>query len=312
MGIKISHSAYVKYLTCPYMYKLHYVDRLRPDEKSSNLVFGSAIDNAINELLENNKDPLEVFKADFTYEKNVDTYFEPKDYQPEIFTEDQLENLKDKQLQYIMWANFRVKGRMLIEAFQKDILPHIKKVVAVQKETNDRPGFIDAILELDGYDGPILCDLKTARRPYKYDQTDNSTQLSLYAADQGIDRIAFLVLCKTIKIDKTCSKCGFDGSGRKFKTCNNNVDGERCYGKWIMEPKPPETQILVSDVNTILQQNVQDSISQCEAAVSKKQFHKNLNNCGAIYGKPCPYFNHCYKNDNAGLTIVESTSKLKK
>jgi len=310
---KISHSAWLKYNTCPYMYDLHYNKRLRPDEMSSNLVFGSAVDNALlDQHLLYGKDPLEVFKADFTYEKHKDVYFEPKDYQPELFTQDQLDKLKGKDIQYMMWANFRIKGRLLIEAFMTQIKPHITKTIAVQKETNDRPGFIDCIVELDGYDGPILADLKTARRPYKYDQTDHSTQLALYAADQGIDKIAFLVLCKTVKIDKVCSKCGYDGSGRKFKTCNNEINGSRCFGKWDMEAKAPEAQILVADVNTILQKNVQDSISQVETAIEAKQFHKNLNNCGAIYGKPCPYFQHCHKNDDTGLTVVESSVKLNK
>jgi len=302
---KISHSAWGKYNTCPYMYDLHYNKRLRPDETSSNLVFGSAVDNALlDQYLLHGKDALDVFKADFTYEKHKETYFEPKDYQPELFTPEQMDKLRDKDMQYIMWANFRIKGRLLIEAFINEVVPEITKVVAIQKETNNRPGFIDAILELRGYDGPILCDLKTSRRPYKDNQADTSTQLHGYAADQGIDKIAFIVLSKTIKIDKVCSKCGFDGSKRKFKTCNNEIHGSRCHGKWDMQPQPADVQIIVTDVNPKLQKNVEESMSQVESAIEKKQFHKNLNNCGAIYGAPCKYFNYCHKNDDTGLSYV--------
>ena len=51
MGIKLSHSASEKYLTCPQQYKLHYIDRIRPDKLGSALLFGSALDEALNRLL---------------------------------------------------------------------------------------------------------------------------------------------------------------------------------------------------------------------------------------------------------------------
>lgn len=51
MSIKLSHSAKSKYLQCGHSYKLHYIDKLRPVSISSALIFGSAIDEAINCLL---------------------------------------------------------------------------------------------------------------------------------------------------------------------------------------------------------------------------------------------------------------------
>lgn len=49
---KISHSAKEKYLTCGKMYDLHYNQKIRSKFVSSALVWGSAIDVAINGLLE--------------------------------------------------------------------------------------------------------------------------------------------------------------------------------------------------------------------------------------------------------------------
>lgn len=308
---RISHSAWSRYLTCAHSYDLHYNKRLRPEKISSNLVFGSAIDNALlDRFLGHGEDPVEVFKADFTYEKNKDVYFEPKDYQPEIFTQEQLDHLKDKDISFIQWANFRVKGRYLIDAFVENIVPRINKVIDVQRETTGRPGFIDLIADIDDH-GEVLLDLKTARRAYNTDQAEQSTQLALYAKDQGFKKVGFLVLVKTLSLGKVCSKCGFDGSGRQFKTCSNEINGSRCHGKWDIEVKPPKWQIIIQDVNELLQQNVIDSMTQVETAIEKKIFPKNLNNCGAIYGKICPYFRYCHHNDELGLTIHESSSNVK-
>lgn len=48
---KLSHSKISKYLMCPRSYKYHYVDKLKPVVQSGALLFGSAIDKALNELL---------------------------------------------------------------------------------------------------------------------------------------------------------------------------------------------------------------------------------------------------------------------
>lgn len=51
--IYLSNSGIGKYLFCPKSYQLHYIKKIRPVTFSSNLVFGSAIDNALNYMLEN-------------------------------------------------------------------------------------------------------------------------------------------------------------------------------------------------------------------------------------------------------------------
>lgn len=56
MGIKLSHSAMNKFKTCPASYKLHYKDRIRENRLGSALIFGSAIDEALNLLLESKLD----------------------------------------------------------------------------------------------------------------------------------------------------------------------------------------------------------------------------------------------------------------
>lgn len=57
MPVKLSHSSKNKYLSCGHSYKLHYIDKIRPVTLSSALVFGSAMDNALNLMLESKDDP---------------------------------------------------------------------------------------------------------------------------------------------------------------------------------------------------------------------------------------------------------------
>jgi hypothetical protein len=58
---KLSHSAVDRYLKCPLSYKLHYIDKIRPTTVSANLVFGNALDKAINCLLLKQPDAHKVF-----------------------------------------------------------------------------------------------------------------------------------------------------------------------------------------------------------------------------------------------------------
>lgn len=72
MGIKLSHTAMNKYLTCGEMYKKHYVDKIRPVYFSSNLTFGSAIDAGLNLMLENLQDKDILKKALHEFDRNFE------------------------------------------------------------------------------------------------------------------------------------------------------------------------------------------------------------------------------------------------
>ena len=54
--VRLSHSAAEKYTQCPAQYKLHYIDRLRSEKTGSALLFGGALDEALNVLLETKLD----------------------------------------------------------------------------------------------------------------------------------------------------------------------------------------------------------------------------------------------------------------
>ena len=56
MGTKLSHSAAGMYTRCPAQYKLHYIERIRANTLGSPLLFGTAIDESLNTLLETKLD----------------------------------------------------------------------------------------------------------------------------------------------------------------------------------------------------------------------------------------------------------------
>jgi hypothetical protein len=301
MNKLISHSAWNKYQTCPRMYKLHYIEKLRPTGKTSALLFGTAVDEGLNSLLLKSGDPVKTFQENFTWEMCQDIKWFDSDYDPDLLTEEQTESLTGKTKEYVTWACMRVKGRMLIEQYIEQILPLIEEVHHVQLETS-RPGQIDAVLSIRGH-GMVLVDHKTSARYYKRDSVKSSSQLALYARQVGISKAGFCVLSKNINKNKikTCKKCGHKTSSA-HKTCNNVIDGSRCHGEFDVTVNPQANiQLIIDDLDAIEMDLVEKSVQQTEKAIKNKVFPMNLNACHNFYGRKCPYFNYCRKKDMAGL-----------
>lgn len=72
MATRLSFSSKNKWLQCPASYKLHYIDKWRPVTLNSNLVFGSAIDVALNWLLESKDNPEALTMAKLTFDQNFE------------------------------------------------------------------------------------------------------------------------------------------------------------------------------------------------------------------------------------------------
>lgn len=310
---KISHSAWKKYHECPKLYDLHYNELLRAEGNSSALAFGSAVDEALNVYLSDIKDPdieervIDKFQEHFGVDLCKELEYSNKDYDEDIFDEEQKARIAGADWNYKCWASLRVKGARLLEAYITTIGPQIEEVISVQREITGRPGVLDAILKLKGH-GTVLIDNKTSARPYHASDTARSTQLALYAAAEGLTKVGFIVLNKQFvkQIKKVCQKCGFDGSTGKFKTCSNTVGGKRCHGAWNTEVQAyPFIQLLVDNIHDQTKGLVKESISSTEDAIDKGIFPRNLNACNKMYGKPCPMYNKCWFNSERGLTKKE-------
>ncbi len=301
---KLSYSAWKRYMICPKSFDYHYNERLRPTGKSSALAFGSAVDEALNQLLLSNADPVKVFRDIFNWEDTRDLDFDDRDYDELLVGDTEFSSPEQAS-----WASLRVKGRILLEAYVKEIYPLIEEVESVQQTLPNRPGVIDAILKLKGF-GRVLIDHKTAIRPYNPSALNDDTQLALYANSINIQQIGYIVLVKTIPKIKVCTKCNFNGTHVRHRTCPQTVDGTRCRGTWKQSIREEGLiQTIIGEAPKINQELITSSISEVERAVDKEIFPRNLGACGKIYGKPCPYINKCWKNSNDGLIITPERKK---
>lgn len=232
------------------------------------------------------------------------------------------------------WLSLYYKGLLMIESFEKQFLPKIEKVLAVQKhssikdeETGDSiSGYIDMILKLHGYEQPIIFDLKTSARPYTQEQIEHSEQLTIYLAMEGqrfnTDRVGYIVLSKQLNKETVafCKLCNYKRDGR-HKTCNNEVTHEkelsdedvaagmiaksttgRCGGEWneTVEIKP-EVQVMIEKKTDAQVGHVMDDQANIIVGMKNNVVFKNTSKCMNWYGNKCPYYNLCHKDSDAGL-----------
>lgn len=215
------------------------------------------------------------------------------------------------------WLSMKRKGKLLLGAFQTQFLPKVKKVIATQSRATIKDpvtgdsivGYIDMVLEIDGYNKPIIFDLKTAGMPYSQEDIDLTQQLTLYAAmkgnDYNTDLVGYVVLCKNIPKTNmsTCKSCGHLKTGR-HKTCDAivSLSGKRCDGEWDEKMIPaPVVQVLVEKKDSAQINDLLGDISNIVLAMKNGVVYKNVSKCNNWYGGQCPFYKACHKNDFTGL-----------
>jgi hypothetical protein len=335
----LSYSGYSTYVTCAKKYDLHYNEKLRPIKQPVHLLFGSATDKALNEILEGKEKSVALGKATKELFKLLrgNVTFESKDFDCEILTDltadqltkrlarvgwkgdnvgaladslfssstmgDILSSRQTKALQYLVIFSSVEKISLIIDAFENYVTPQIEEIISVQDHV--KRGILDFKAKLKGVEGIVVCDNKTAGRDYEQDAVLNSVQLAGYGADVG----AYIVFNKTVRKNRTkkCISCEKNGTGQRHKTCDAVLkDGTRCNSEWI-ETVTPEIipQIIIDKVPEHNRAMVEEAYSQAEQLIETGIFPRNLTGCGKQYGQPCPYINLCWKNDPTGLKRIK-------
>jgi hypothetical protein len=331
MSNRLSHSAMNKFLACGESYRLHYVERVRPKEVGSSLPFGSAIGKTFEYILKGEKsedfaNDYEYFDYQWSFQTindelvNIQTYpnlvYSKYDLDYDLLTNDEKKLSPNLQ----SWNSLRHKGHLIIDSFKKNLLPKIKKVYSTEEfielENNDGDssiGYADCVVDIEGYDKPVILDFKTAAWEYELESVQRSVQLSQYLhvlSEKYNTRLAgYAVFLKNMEKNRTkfCIKCGFDGSAGKFKTCNNEIGGKRCNGDWKETLRPECKMQLIVDV---LPQETEDfiigNIENVNNAIKNQVFVKNVDNCwNTKYNRPCEYVNLCWKKDLAEYKKLE-------
>lgn len=255
--------------------------------------------NWSNELNLFGHDPVKIFK-DIQYSKR-----------------NPYKNISPKQLKYfnrVSWLSLERKGEILLKSFYDQFLPKIKRVVDTQKYTriedgeDSITGVIDMVLEIEGYDKPVIFDLKTAAKLYEQKEIDLTQQLTLYAAmkakEYNTDLVGYVVLCKNIprEIVNVCAKCSHIKTGRHATCDNTKADGTRCGGSWTeTKTLKPQVQVLVERKTEQQMLDLMTDYANIIAAMKANIVYKNTSKCLNWYGSKCVYYDKCHNNDSSGL-----------
>lgn len=265
---RLSHSAVDKYEQCPYKYYLHYVMKYRSSLQSSALVFGNALDIALNSMLDGKNDYREVFDSEWNkYESQADVIeYYNSDLDVSLLLPEELE--LDKPMQNFI--SLRRKGHRLLDAYKAEIFPSIKKVISIQEEINisgyDEEGNatedsiygkIDliAMIEHNGELKKALLDNKTTSQPYPKTAVVKKDQLALYSNGfPDIDYFGYLTLNKS-----------------NFKT-----------------------QIIIDKIPDTKREEVLEKFVTTLCSIKENKFDKNTKSCYA-FGRRCEFWTHCHK-----------------
>ena len=208
----------------------------------------------------------------------------------------------------------------MIDTFEKEFKPMVTHTWATEEETrleNEEGdvsiGYADAVVSLKDYSKPVVLDFKTASRPYADNSVRYSVQLSQYLHSlgnkyQNTRYAGYVVFLKNIIKNrvKICSSCGFDGTGAKHKTCNNEVNGKRCNSDWkeTLSPKA-EMQMIIDEIPESNENFIIDNIDNVNRALKTGIYTKNVNGCfDNGFGRPCEFQKLCWNNDTTNLTKI--------
>ncbi len=215
MGIQISYSAAERFLLSSMSWYLHYLLRLRPIENGSALLFGSAIDVALNKLLIAKKNNVVVTNEDIKDEFRSYMWSNNKNikYSKADLDETLLEGIliPDETVPRAFYSLLQ-KGCVIIDSYIEQVLPRIKTVHQVQYDINltnasgdSFLGVIDLIATLDDNKIYIL-DNKTSSKRYKPDSVQESEQLATYfdamKDSYNLAGAGYIVIPKTIRKKK--------------------------------------------------------------------------------------------------------------
>lgn len=251
-----------------------------------------------------------------------------------------IRELSNEEEQFLHFANILCmnrKGRLMLESFHNEVLPHITKIHGSQlKITIKHPdghevtGYIDILGEMAGYTLPngrvlkegelVVIDVKTAGTYSwkKHDNLETAPQLDTYLISdevQGLslqltgketNLIAYAVTSKvpTKNSLQICKKCGNVKDGR-HKTCNAEVNGERCNGEWDNQDTYSfPSKIVVGERNLdearLMYQDFEDTLVGIQANV----FPRDRNSCNA-FNSICDYYYVCNKVHNCTKTAID-------
>lgn len=274
--MRISNSKIDLYDQCSMKYKFRYKDNLKGNYVASPLLFGIAMDAALNYILENfneNTWTVEAAEALFIEKMNDwDGTIRLDFFKSEVPIEllDILDH-SNPEHQELVWENICKRGLANIDVYIEHILPLFEKVILVQnkgvlknEEEDELVYVVDFIVTLkDGR--TVLMDNKTSSAKYPKNKVLKSQQLSLYI--EAFPEIKYAGYCVLLK-DPVKVKCTH--------------------------------QVLVDEIPEETRQEAFDKAQKTAQSIKEEIFEPNMKAC-MLFGKPCEFSLLCKYNDPAGL-----------
>ena len=275
--MRISNNKLDTYEVCGSKFKFRYIDNIKGNFTSSALLYGTAMDAALNYILESHRD-----KKEINQNKANEIFIDKmNEWNPEInrldFFKGDLPNPdvpydeNDPKLQEEIWENICARGIASIGVYIRDVLPEIEEVLSVQNagtiknaEDDEYIFIVDFIAKMkDGR--TVLLDNKTSSAKYPKNKVKKSQQLSLYLENfPDIKYAGYIVLIK-------------------------NPEKVGCTHQILIDEIPEETTA-----------DSYDRLEKALGGIKAQVFEPNTKSC-KLYGKPCEYWNLCMYGDKTGL-----------
>lgn len=313
--LKLSHTAIQKYLDCPAKFDLYYNKRIRSKTLKSALIFGGVLDSGLNLLFAGKtlKEAKEAFYDQWLkFVDNKNLVYSKSDLVPELF-------INFFAIKEDAWNSLLIKGNLMLEAAEREILPKIKEVIAIQKpvilknSSGDQiNGFLDLIVVNKKNGQTYLMDNKSSSIKYDKDSPKNSQQLVIYYYCEKniikIDKVGFFVYNKKINLNKKkiCTKCE-KVCETSHKTC---PEGQiRCNGDFRVTYNPIcEVQIITNKIGPEDEERVLNDIDTATHGIANEQFECDFNACETKFGR-CDYYNFCRNGSMEGLIKLPEKKK---
>lgn len=180
---------------------------------------------------------------------------------------------------YINWLSLNEKGKLMVDAYRKQIMPQVNEVYDIQKNISIVNEYGDEItgkidVNLSFTDSPstrYIGDNKTSNKAYTDDSVSTSEQLATYSEAENNKNGAYIVVQKTVF--------------KKEPIIKTQI---------VKDQVSDETIEKTFDIYEKIVHNISAS------GENKENYPQNWNSCFE-YGKLCPYYSICKHNNSDHL-----------
>lgn len=335
---RLSHSAAEKYRTCSEMYRLHYIDKIRPDSAGSALFFGGAIDEGLNRLLLEKKPnltkeekelmkktPEEVFLENFReFKLNGEIIDIRQSEKAEYFKSDlDTSVLEDDDYEKLREFDPEVEDH---EAYIEQIQESIKNKETLAPEDKRLYNFIcwlslrkKGLMLIEAYRQDIFPEIHTVFSIQERVHLPNDNGDYIIGFIDAVVSFNDAPERKVVLDNKTSSTKYKDDSVKtspQLATYNEfmglDYAAYAVVEKKLRKKEPrTRTQLIIDKVAESTYDETFDMYEDVLMGIKNEEFEKNYESGCFQFGRPCPYYRYC-RSEGKVMDGLVCTKKEKK